>query len=69
MSCVDAESAGQGGRRQWFGLAVLALPGLLVTMDLTVLFLAVPKLTADLRPSGSELLWISDAYGFLTAGR
>src|SRR5918998_1146108 len=52
------------GRRQWIGLLVLALPGLLVTMDLTVLFLAVPNLTADLAPSSTELLWITDIYGF-----
>src|SRR5918996_5071595 len=56
------------GRRQWIGLLVLALPGLLVTMDLTVLFLAVPSLTADLAPSSTELLWITDIYGFLIAG-
>src|SRR6478609_2502421 len=37
-------------------------------MDLTVLHLAVPKLTADLQPSGAELLWIIDIYGFLVAG-
>jgi MFS transporter, DHA2 family, multidrug resistance protein len=56
------------GHRQWIGLLVLALPGLLVTMDLTVLFLAVPSLTADLAPSSTELLWITDIYGFLIAG-
>ena len=50
------------------GLAVLALPCLLYSMDLTVLHLAVPKLTADLRPSSVELLWIIDIYGFLVAG-
>jgi DHA2 family multidrug resistance protein-like MFS transporter len=49
------------------GLAVLALPTLLVTMDLSVLFLAVPKLTRDLKPTSSELLWITDIYGFLIA--
>jgi MFS transporter, DHA2 family, multidrug resistance protein len=49
-------------------LLLLALPGLLVTMDLTVLFLAVPKLTASLAPSSTELLWITDIYGFLIAG-
>jgi DHA2 family multidrug resistance protein-like MFS transporter len=37
-------------------------------MDLTVLELAVPKLSADLRPSASQLLWIVDIYGFLVAG-
>jgi MFS transporter, DHA2 family, multidrug resistance protein len=56
------------GRRQWIGLLVLALPGLLVTMDLTVLFLAVPSLTADLAPTSTQLLWITDVYGFLIAG-
>jgi DHA2 family multidrug resistance protein-like MFS transporter len=58
----------KAGRREWLGLAVLALPCLLYSMDLTVLHLAVPKLTADLRPSSVELLWIIDIYGFLVAG-
>ena len=55
-------------RREWIGLAVIALPCLLYAMDLTVLTLAVPALTADLRPSANELLWIVDIYGFLVAG-
>ena len=55
-------------RREWVGLAVLALPTVIVTMDLSVLFLAVPKLTEDLQPTSSELLWITDVYGFLIAG-
>jgi MFS transporter, DHA2 family, multidrug resistance protein len=58
----------QAGRREWIGLAVLALPCLLYSMDLTVLHLAVPKLSADLQPSSAELLWIIDIYGFLVAG-
>ena len=55
-------------RREWIGLAVIALPCLLYAMDLTVLTLAVPALTADLQPSANELLWIVDIYGFLVAG-
>jgi DHA2 family multidrug resistance protein-like MFS transporter len=39
-----------------------------MTADLGVLWLATPHLTADLRPSGAEVLWITDIYGFLTAG-
>ncbi|HEX2316253.1 MAG TPA: MFS transporter [Thermomonospora sp.] len=58
----------RAGWREWAGLAVLALPTLLVSMDLTVLHLAVPHLTADLSPSGTQLLWIVDVYGFLVAG-
>ena len=55
-------------RREWIGLAVIALPCLLYSMDLNVLNLAIPHLTADLRPSASQLLWIVDIYGFLLAG-
>jgi DHA2 family multidrug resistance protein-like MFS transporter len=56
------------GRREWTGLAVLALPTLLLSLDMSVLHLAVPHLTEDLRPSSTELLWIIDIYGFLIAG-
>jgi MFS transporter, DHA2 family, multidrug resistance protein len=58
----------RAGRREWIGLAVIALPSLLYSMDLTVLYLAVPSLTRDLDPSASQLLWITDIYGFLIAG-
>jgi DHA2 family multidrug resistance protein-like MFS transporter len=44
------------------------LPTLLIVMDLTVLHLAVPRLSADLQPSPAQLLWIVDIYGFLIAG-
>ncbi|MFB6726324.1 MFS transporter [Kribbella sp. NPDC056345] len=54
--------------RQWAGLAVLALPAMLVMIDMSVLHLAIPRLSADLLPSASELLWITDIYGFLIAG-
>lgn len=56
------------GRREWIGLAVLSLACLLYAMDLTVLHLALPTLSADLRPTSSELLWIVDIYGFMVAG-
>jgi MFS transporter, DHA2 family, multidrug resistance protein len=58
----------KAGRREWIGLGVIALPCLLYSMDLTVLYLAVPSLTEDLAPSSSELLWITDIYGFFLAG-
>ncbi|MEV7563827.1 MFS transporter [Streptomyces tanashiensis] len=57
----------KAGARQWLGLAVLLLPVTLMTADLGVLWLATPYLAADLRPSGAQLLWITDIYGFLTA--
>ena len=55
-------------RKEWIGLAVLALACLLYVMDLTVLHLAVPTMSADLQPSSAQLLWIIDVYGFLVAG-
>jgi MFS transporter, DHA2 family, multidrug resistance protein len=55
-------------RREWIGLAVIALPCLLYSMDLTVLNLAVPAVSAELRPTSVQLLWIIDIYGFLVAG-
>ncbi len=59
---------GRAGRREWIGLAVIALPCMLYSMDLTVLDLAVPSLSADLKPSSTQLLWIIDIYGFFVAG-
>src|ERR1041385_2037275 len=58
----------RAGRREWIGLGVIALPCLLYSMDLTVLNLAVPSLSAGLKPSSTQLLWIIDIYGFLVAG-
>lgn len=54
--------------REWIGLAVIALATVIYAMDLTVLMLAVPHLTMDLRPTPVQLLWITDIYGFLVAG-
>jgi DHA2 family multidrug resistance protein-like MFS transporter len=64
---LEKATAG-AGMAEWLGLAVLALPCLLYSMDLTVLNLAVPELSRDLTPSSTELLWIVDIYGFLLAG-
>jgi len=65
---MTVDDVPKASRREWIGLAVLALPCLLYSMDLTVLELAVPKLSLDLRPTSSQLLWIMDIYGFLLAG-
>jgi DHA2 family multidrug resistance protein-like MFS transporter len=62
------ETPPMAGRREWVGLAVLALACLLYAMDLTVLHLAVPAISADLQPTSAQLLWIIDIYGFFVAG-
>jgi len=65
---VAAADAPRARRREWIGLGVIALPCMLYSMDLTVLNLAVPALSADLKPTSSQLLWIVDIYGFMVAG-
>jgi DHA2 family multidrug resistance protein-like MFS transporter len=55
-------------RREWIGLSVLTLAALVYAMDLTVLNLAIPRISAELRPTSAQLLWIIDIYGFLVAG-
>jgi MFS transporter, DHA2 family, multidrug resistance protein len=54
--------------RAWLALAVLCLPTMLAVVDLNVLFLALPQLSADLNAGGSAQLWIMDVYGFMIAG-
>ncbi|WP_433323564.1 MFS transporter [Spirillospora sp. CA-294931] len=56
------------GRRAWIGLAVLALPTLLISLDMSVLYLALPHLSADLGADATQQLWIMDIYGFMIAG-
>src|SRR6266508_4663869 len=64
-----AESTGpQAGRREWIALAVLMLPLLLVSMDVSVLYFAVPFIAQDLEPTATQQLWIFDVYGFVLAG-
>lgn len=58
----------RAGPREWLGLVLLLLPMLTVASDLTVLFLAMPILTADLQPTATQALWIVHVYGFLIAG-
>ncbi|GAB3139773.1 MFS transporter [Amycolatopsis stemonae] len=68
---ITAEAPGtevRAGRREWVGLAVLALPTLLVSLDVFVLVLALPRLAASLHADGTEQLWIMDTYGFMVAG-
>ncbi|MFJ7067452.1 MFS transporter [Streptomyces sp. NPDC101115] len=56
-----------GGANRWVVLVVLCVSLLLVALDATVLHVAVPSLTEDLRPSSTALLWIVDAYPLICA--
>lgn len=56
------------GVRQWWALLALTVPVLLMSIDLTVLSMAVPALSEDLAPTATQLLWIIDVYGVFLAG-
>jgi MFS transporter, DHA2 family, multidrug resistance protein len=64
MSRVETRT----GVRQWGGLGLLSLPTVLLGLDVTVLYLVLPSLAADLAPTATQTLWIMDAYGFFIAG-
>ncbi|MFY7069890.1 MFS transporter [Nocardiopsis changdeensis] len=51
--------------RTWFGLLVVLGPVLLVAMDASVLYLAMPRVIADLEPGADQALWILDSYSFV----
>src|SRR4051812_39371902 len=55
-------------RRRHLALAALALPTLLVAVDIAVMNVALPSIARDLDPSAAQLLWITDSYNFLVAG-
>ncbi len=58
----------RAGKREWWGLAVLVLVTLIISMDMTVLSYALPFISVELGPSSSQLLWITDIYAFVLAG-
>lgn len=58
----------RAGWREWTGLAAVALPTLLVSIDVFVMLLALPHMSAALGASHTEQLWIMDIYGFLLSG-
>jgi DHA2 family multidrug resistance protein-like MFS transporter len=63
---IATETEKRPGR--WLALSVLVLAVLLVAVDATVLGLATPYISEDLKPSGTQLLWIGDVYSFVIAG-
>ncbi|WP_406860019.1 MFS transporter [Streptomyces sp. HUAS MG47] len=59
--------AAADGANRWVVLIVLCVSLLLVTLDATVLHVAVPSLSSELRPSSTQLLWVVDAYPLICA--
>ncbi|QHY97921.1 Antiseptic resistance protein [Streptomyces sp. S4.7] len=64
----NSPTPGLAGRKEWIALGVLMLPLLLVSMDISILYFAIPFVSQDLEPSATQQLWILDMYGFVLAG-
>ena len=63
-----AARAGSAAQRRWPALAVLCVSLLLVTLDNTILNVALPSLVRDLQATTTDLQWIVDAYILVFAG-
>ena len=53
--------------RRVLALIALALPALLIAVDIAVMGVALPSIARALDPSAAELLWIADSYNYLVA--
>lgn len=65
---MDVNAPAKAGTREWLALAILALPTLLLSIDMSVLYLALPHLSSELGASLTQQLWITDIYGFVIGG-
>lgn len=64
---TDPVSTMSRGRR-WTALAVLTASLLVITMDMTILNIALPEMAAELHPASDQQLWIIDVYSLVLAG-
>ena len=65
MGLADPDTA---YRRRWATLGVLCVSLLVIGLDNTILNVALPTLSRDLRRHDSQLQWIVDAYILVFAG-
>ncbi|MCI3204412.1 MULTISPECIES: MFS transporter [Pandoraea] len=54
--------------RRWWVLAIVSVALLLIVIDMTVLYTALPRLTHDLAATASAKLWIVNAYALVVSG-
>ncbi len=68
IQLVDPPStATTSARHRWLALVVMCFTVLLISLDQTVLNVALPTLVKELHPSSSQLQWIADAYTLANA--
>lgn len=67
-STLTSTTAPVSTRRAWAAVAVLSASLLVITMDMTILNIALPDMAAELRPTANQQLWIVDVYSLVLAG-
>ena len=68
IQLVDPPStATTSAHHRWLALVVMCFTVLLISLDQTVLNVALPTLVKELHPSSSQLQWIADAYTLANA--
>lgn len=68
MYDVNEPAGSRAGLKEWVGLAIIALPTLLVSIDVSVMVLALPQISESLGADSAQQLWIMDIYSFMLAG-
>lgn len=65
---VEAKVPPMSRMHRWAALMVLLFAQFVLSIDLTVLNVSLPSMTAELQPTSDEQLWIVDAYSLVLAG-
>jgi EmrB/QacA subfamily drug resistance transporter len=68
MERAEGAARESRGERRWWMLAVLCLSVLLVTVDNTIVNVALPTISRDLHASTEALQWVADGYTLAFAG-
>jgi EmrB/QacA subfamily drug resistance transporter len=55
----------ESGTRKWWTLAVVLITVFILLLDVTIVAVALPTISADLKPTFSQLQWIVDAYSLM----
>jgi MFS transporter, DHA2 family, multidrug resistance protein len=64
---VTLEDGDRFTKREWLALGVMCFTVLLISLDQTILNVALPTLVKELHPTSSGLQWIADSYTLTTA--
>lgn len=62
---MSTEAPRRATWRDWLALAVMTLPLVMAATDMTVLFMALPAIAADLSPGSTQMLWVLHLGEFL----